>query len=153
VTQKNLNKFPFSLRVETFYNEILCCTDFLSFHTNLLAIMSEGLVLKFRCGCMSNTKVKGFRELHKFNARTDAKALVAKAIPNSSWRPCRHCTRNGKMKGFHTHNNMLAHHITELLDHATQVNLYNRFGLKHLVVADCSLMGGRFPPGVYHHLS
>ena len=26
-------------------------------------------------------------------------------------------------------------------------------GFKHLDVADCSLMGGRFPPGVYYHLS
>ena len=34
---KKFNKFPFSLRVETFYNEILCCTAFLSFHKNLFS--------------------------------------------------------------------------------------------------------------------
>lgn len=95
--------------------------------------MSDGFVLKCRCGCRTNTKVRGFRELHKFNEHhvkehiqeSDAKVLVSKAIPNPSWRHCRLCTRNGKMKGFHTHNNMLAHYITEHFDHETQVNIYH----------------------------
>jgi hypothetical protein len=106
--------------------------------------MADGLILKCRCGCKSNSKVRGFRELHKFNEHhvkehieeSDAKALVGKAIANPSWRHCRHCVRNGKMRGFHTHNNMLAHHITEHFDHETQLNIY------HAINAEFPWSGG-----------